>query len=215
MFDETPVEEIEEVEELDLITLNNKNMNKENLYFIALIPRRELREKITAFKQDFATRFNSSKALKVYPHITLKAPFNASVNAHAELISWFNDLYINQKPFTIELKNFGAFHNKNNPVIYVKPVVTKELKFLQENLIASFSSLFPGDLHTVDLDFHPHVTVAYRDLTPEMFSKAWEEYKLKSFDTLFEVDAFYLLQHDTKKWNIIATKSLSQEMAFQ
>jgi len=38
----------------------------------------------------------------------------------------------NQKPFTIQLKNFGAFHNKNNPVIYVKPTVTKELQFLQK-----------------------------------------------------------------------------------
>jgi len=80
-----------------------------NLYFIAIIPHKELSEKITAFKQDFANRFNSKKALKVFPHITLKAPFKASVNAHAELISWFNDLYINQKPFTIELKTSARF----------------------------------------------------------------------------------------------------------
>jgi len=45
-----------------------------------------------------------------------------------------------------------------------------------------------------------------------MFLKAWKEYKDKSFDAEFEVDAFYLLQHDTKKWNIISTYNLSQEL---
>ena len=184
----------------------------ENLYFIALIPKRELRTRITTTQKDFSNRFNSSKALKVYPHITLKAPFKASANAHGELMSWFADLRINQNAFIIQLKNFSAFPNKNNPVIYVNPVITKELKFLQEELIASFSSLFPGDLHKVDIDFHPHCTIAYRDLTPEMFSKAWSEYQHKTFDALFEVDAFYLLQHDSKKWNIIATHNLKQEV---
>lgn len=183
-------------------------MPKENLYFIALIPKRELREKINVFKQDFATRFNSSKALKVYPHITLKAPFKCSENAHKELMKWFADLHIKQKPFSIQLKNFGAFHNKKNPVVYINPTLTKELQFMQKEIIASFSSLFPADVHPVDVEFKPHVTVAYRDLEPVMFEKAWEEYKNKSFNEAFEVDAFYLLQHDTKKWNIIATYSL-------
>jgi len=184
-------------------------MIKENLYFIALIPKRELREKVNKFKTDFANRFNSNKALKVYPHITLKAPFKCSANAHAELVKWFSDLHIRQKHFSIQLKNFGAFHNKKSPVVYVNPVVTKELKFMQKEIIASFSSLFPGDIHSGDVEFNPHVTIAYRDLEPAMFTKAWEEYKAKKFEAEFEVDAFYLLQHDTKKWNIISTYSLS------
>jgi 2'-5' RNA ligase len=65
-----------------------------------------------------------------------------------------------------------------------------------------------------DLEFKAHVTIAYKDLSSEMFSKAWQEYKHKTFDAVFDVEAFYLLQHDTKKWNIIATKSLFQEVPF-
>lgn len=98
----------------------------ENLYFIALIPKRGLREKITAFKQDFANRYNSSGALKVYPHITLKAPFKLRVNAHTELMRWFADLHILQNQFTLQLKDFSAFANRN-PVIYINMVVAKEL----------------------------------------------------------------------------------------
>lgn len=183
-------------------------MTKENLYFIALIPNRELRDKITLLKQDFANRFNSNKALKVYPHITLKAPFKCKETAHRELVNWFDGLKIKQQAFSIRLKNFGAFENKNSPVIYVNPILNNELKYLQKELIASFSSLFPGDIHAVDINFHPHVTIAYRDLSPAMFKQAWEEYNEKVFDDVFDVNAFYLLQHDTKKWNIISTKNL-------
>ena len=86
------------------------------------------------------------------------------------------------------------------------------MHFIQKEIIAGFSSLFPKDIHPVDAQFKPHVTIAYRDLMPEMFSKAWGEYKLKSFNAEFEVDAFYLLQHDTKKWNIISTYSLTQQL---
>ena len=186
--------------------------NSSNLYFVAIIPKRELREKITAFKQDFANRFNSSKALKVFPHITLKAPFKFSPNAHEELMRWFNDLHVLQNQFTVQLKNFGAFENKRNPVVFVQPIVIKELQSLQKQLIASFSSVFPRNIHPTDSDFHPHIPIAYRDLSPEMFKQAWNEYKHKSFEEKFEVDAVYLLQHDSKKWNIIATHNLNQHV---
>ena len=184
----------------------------ENLYFIALIPHRELREKITTFKQDFANRFNSKKALKIFPHITLKAPFKFSPGMHGELLRWFNDLHLLQNQFIIQLKNFGAFDNKRNPVVFVQPVVTKELQSFQQQLISSFNSVFPGNIHPTDLDFHPHMTIAYRDLSPEMFKQAWNEYKQKSFDETFEVDAVYLLQHDSINWNIISTYNLSNHL---
>jgi 2'-5' RNA ligase len=183
-------------------------MSKENLLFIALIPDRELRQKINIFKNDFSKRFDSHKALKVYPHITMKAPFKCNDNGKDELLNWFSDLHIRQKKFDISLKGFGAFHNKNNPVVYVNPVITKEIQTAQEELIAGFGSLFPGYLHPFDKSFKPHVTIAYRDLTPAMFEKGWKEYKDKFFDEIFHVHSIYLLQHDSKKWNVISTYEL-------
>jgi 2'-5' RNA ligase len=184
-------------------------MNKENLYFIAVIPKRELREKITAFKQDFAKRFNSSKALKVYPHITLKAPFKYPSNAYNRVLDWFENLQINQQPFTIELKDFDAFPNKMNPVIFIHPEPNVQLQFMQQEIINDFKIFLPAAVHSTDIKFNPHVTVAYRDLDGDNFYKAWQEYKHKKFNASFEVDAFYLLQHDSKKWNLIATHNLN------
>jgi 2'-5' RNA ligase len=183
----------------------NSIMRNENLYFIALIPKRTLREKITAFKQDFAKRFNSSRALKVYSHITLKAPFKQPPGIHSKLLDWFDGLHINQKSFSIQLKDFGAFANRKSPVVYVNPVACNGLFQLQEEIIGNFLTSISNEVDRSDIEYNPHMTIAYRDLTPEMFAKAWQEYKNKKFDALFEVDAFYLLQHDSKKWNIIAT----------
>ena len=186
-------------------------MSDQNLFFIALIPFRHLRKQIRIFEYDIAERFNSFKALKVPPHITLKAPFICNDNAKHELLSWFSELRIFQKEFTIQLKDFEAFHNKQKPVIYINPVVTSELISLQKELIAGFGSLFPGYLNKVDVSFKPHVTVAYRDLTPEMFEKAWKEYQHKSFDAIFDVNALHLMQHDSKQWNLIASYNLDKK----
>jgi 2'-5' RNA ligase len=147
----------------------------ENLYFIALIPKRELREKITLIKQDFATRFNSGKALRVYPHITLKAPFKLLPTDHEKLLQWFSRLHINQKPFTIELKNFGAFPNKKSPVVYIHPKATQSIFQLQNKIILGFIENISNMVDKSDLEYKPHCTVAYKDLTPVMFAKAWEE----------------------------------------
>ena len=114
----------------------------ENLYFIALIPPNELREKITAFKQDFANRFNSKKALKVFPHITLKAPFKFSTGMHGVLLKWFNDLHVLQKPFNIQLQNFGEFENKRSPVVFGTTNYYKRIA-----IIASLTSVFPDNVH--------------------------------------------------------------------
>ena len=72
----------------------------------------------------------------------------------------------------------------------------------------SFNSIFPAYVHSVDIDFKPHITVAYRDLTPENFSVAWQEYKDKTVNSVFHVDAIHLLEHDRKKWNLIDMHTL-------
>jgi 2'-5' RNA ligase len=129
----------------------------ENLYFIALIPKKELRQQITAIKQDFANRFNSKVALKVYPHITLKAPFKEPYSMHQKVISWFTGLQINQQPFVIELKDFDTFPNKRNPVVYIKPIATRELLLLQIKIIVSFIENISNIVDKSDIEFKPHL----------------------------------------------------------
>jgi len=180
----------------------------DNLYFIALIPQQELCDEINNFKNDFAKRFNSKKALKVMPHITLKAPFKLTADVHADLLKWFANLHFTGKAFTVELKDFGAFQNGHRPVVFINPVMNNELSSLQKTIITSFNNYCPEQAHSTDLQFKPHITIAYRDLSLQQFHEAWKEYKTKHFHALFEVTGVCLLQHDTRQWNIVLKNSL-------
>lgn len=188
--------------------VRSRQSTRTSLYFIALIPDRELRIKTNAFKKDFK-RFGCDKATKVYTHITLKAPFKCSGSDREEVLSWFSEMQLRQKPFHLYLNGFGAFHNKHSPVVFVNPVKNGELTRLQRELMSGFNGILPANVHAVDRSFNPHMTVAYRDLTPENFSRAWQEYKEKPFYDVFDVHAVYLLEHDRQKRNLISTHNLS------
>lgn len=184
-------------------------MRNENLYFIAIIPPKEISDEITAFQLDFAHHFNAKAALKVIPHITLKAPFKLPVSDHSGLQQWFQKLFIYSGPFQIELRNFAAFPNKYKPVVYVNPIINEPLYALQKEIIRSFRISYPElEIADIELKFKPHITIAYRDLMPDKFSEAWDLYKTKEFRAVFDVNSFHLLQHNGKMWNIIETASL-------
>lgn len=183
---------------------------KENLYFIAIIPSQEICDEITGFKKDFAARFESKKALKVIPHITLKAPFRLPVSELSKLEQWFQKLFINPETFEIEIKDFGAFHSKHSPVIFVQPIMNIHLHSLQQEIISNFSLFYPQvPVMDVEIKYKPHITVAYRDLEPERFKQAWKEYEVKKYAATFRVNDFHLLQHNGAEWKIISTYTLN------
>ncbi|HTE28588.1 2'-5' RNA ligase family protein [Flavitalea sp.] len=181
-------------------------MERENLYFMALIPNEQICNEIDAFKRDLARRFESTQALKVVPHITLKMPFKLPSSRHFDLLQWLRCLSLDITQFNIELKNFGAFPNRDHPVIYVNPITTIPLLSLQHDLIRRFWISFPKSVSlNRELKFTPHITVAYRDLRPEKFVEAWKIYDTEKYAAIFDVNNFHLLQHNTKKWNICDT----------
>ncbi|AWH84226.1 hypothetical protein HYN59_03460 [Flavobacterium album] len=180
-------------------------MSRENLYFIALIPHDTVSDEVTAFKNDFAQNYSSSRALKSMPHITLKAPFKLEAREHDSLLEWFENLRPEKEPFTVELEDFGSFDNKNNPVIYVKPVMTPKLEGLQKAILKGFEFAYPHiSIPYTERNFHPHMTIAYRDLTPEQHARAMDIYQHKKYSASFSADRFYLLQHNGQKWNVVA-----------
>ena len=183
--------------------------SRSNLYFIALIPQKEVADAVTEFKKDFASRFKSTKALRLMPHLTLKAPFHLAQSDHEFFLQWFDKLRINSPQFEIELKNFGSFPKTDGPVVFIRPVINKPLLSLQTEIISNFKISFPNLVDRFDLNFEPHMTIAYRDLSFENYVEAWKEYQAKEFKALFEVKRFYLLQHDTRQWNIITTYLLN------
>lgn len=181
----------------------------ENLYFIALIPYDDVADAVTGFKNDFAENYSSSKALRSMPHITLKAPFKLAKREHKQLQEWFKGIRPMVESFMVELEDFGSFPNKDNPVIYVKPVMTPNLERLQKAILNSFEHAYPQiTIPYTERAFHPHMTIAYRDLTPDQYARAIDVYQHKKYSAFFRADKFCLLQHNGKQWNVILEHSL-------
>lgn len=182
---------------------------KKQLYFIAIIPDESTCEKVTSIKQDFAGRFQSKKALRVVPHITLKSPFRLPDSNKVFLLDWFKDLTVTVNVFEQGLNGFGCFTSSRNPVIFIKPETNTSLMQLQNEVMTNFRKSFPQfESVSAEINYKPHMTVAYRDLLLTEFEKAWQEYEHKNFIASFEVKDFCLLQHIQKKWEVMSTHRL-------
>ena len=185
-------------------------MENQNLYFVAIVLPDELCEKIVEIQSEIADRFNSRKSLKVVPHITLKAPFTLPEFAHIHLLNWFANLIVKIPSFQVNLEDFGAFKNTKQPVIYIKPIANEALTNLQKLIVQEFYRTFEDvQIGSSELVYKPHVTVAYRDLKPEMFERAWPEFEIEKFSGTFLVNGFQLLKHDGKMWHIIEHHQLT------
>ncbi|UFK98909.1 2'-5' RNA ligase family protein [Kaistella faecalis] len=172
-----------------------------SLYFAAAVPPQELRQKARNLSRDFANRFDSVKSFKNFPHITLIKPFSFEESKEDVLVGNFSEMNLKTTPFNVNLKDFGCFPNKNNPVIFIKPENKEELQKL-------FDEIQPKMNFHSYAKLNPHLTVAYRDLTFENFQKAWEEYQSKTFEDSFLVDKICLFKHYNGKWNLLKIKNL-------
>lgn len=186
-------------------------MRKESLYFIAIVLPSANADEIEVFRQDMADTYNSKAALKVMPHITLKAPFKLPADETASLMEWFRFLPLQNRPFQVLLEDFACFDNKHSKVIYVKPAMSPHLQNLHSDVMKSFSAAYPQiNTSTYERQFNPHVTIAYRDLTPENFEKAWAVYQEKKYTSMFTCERLTLLKHNGLRWEIIAENYLPE-----
>lgn len=175
-------------------------------YFIALVPPPPAYELAQQWKEYFRAEFDSKAALNSPPHITLHMPFEWKTAKENVLIEKLTAFAETQKPFEIQLKNFGSFPPR---VIYVHVEASAELKALQSSL-ACFckTELNLFNANRLDQPYHPHLTVAFRDLKKTLFPKAWEFVKDLNFEAKFVCRELVLLKHDGRLWQPSKTFTL-------
>lgn len=175
-----------------------------SLYFVAIEPDAELSAKVRAIQKDFAERFDSKKALNNFPHITIIPPFMHDEQNESEVLGHFHKTNLSSHPFEVQLNGFSCFAKKKNPVIYIKPESSIDLRSVYKEFDENMSAFKYVRV------FNPHLTVAYRDLLSENFEKAWNEYQNLSFYEIFRVSEIGLYKHFCRKWNLIASKELKK-----
>lgn len=166
----------------------------QDLFFVAILPPSAISNDIDEIRKQCSAEHQVYSALKPPVHITLIPPFKLDPILKNKLISGLEHCK-NFHPFVQELRNYDGFPPK---VVYINavknPGITGLHKILRENLKILIKES-PGSIH-------PHITIAYRDVTETAYDQIMKVYSKRSFHALFTVDKFALLKHDGKKWNL-------------
>lgn len=169
------------------------------LYFIAIVPPMQIRHEIQLLKEYFRDIYQSKAALNSPPHITLHMPFQWKEAKEEKLLSTLTKFAAGKSEVEVQLNGFSCFAPR---VIYVNVQESESLRLLQTELhrfCKTELNLFNAQYR--DMPFHPHITLAFRDLKKDRFERAWTEFKQRKFTGDFVANKITLLKHDGKIWN--------------
>jgi len=177
-----------------------KKEKVEKLYFVAIVPPSPIYEEAFEQKVYFKTKYNSKASLNSPPHITLHMPFKWVEKNEDEIVSHLTTFAHENASVAIKLNGFSSFPPR---VIFINVEITPELERLQKNLTRYFKrqlNLFNANYK--ELPFHPHLTLAFRDLKKPNYQKAWEEFVSKNYQATFLASKIALLKHSGAVWEI-------------
>jgi 2'-5' RNA ligase len=166
-------------------------------YFIAIIPPSPIVEQVQQWKEYFNTKFNSKASLNSPPHITLHMPFEWKTVKESNLIEKLAALAQSQNQIDVDLNGFACFAPR---VIYIN-VESASLNQLQANVVQFCKTeLNLFNANRLNQPYHPHLTVAFRDLKKQVFAEAWTSVKDVSFSARFTCSTLVLLRREGKRW---------------
>lgn len=175
-------------------------MADQQRYFIALLPSHEIQVSATEIKEYFRQHYHSKASLNSPPHVTLYPPFLWGQEKLSLLKNKLSDFASLQCPVELRFDRYNAFKPR---VIYWNVIPTPELMALRKELFY-FLETELNLVNTVEKSrpFHPHLTVAFRDLTQTNFHLAWQEFEHQKIGLNCLVNHLTLLIHNGKTWEI-------------
>ena len=185
-----------------------KKEKVEKLYFVAIVPPSPIYEEAFEQKVYFKTKYNSKASLNSPPHITLHMPFKWVEKNEDEIVCHLRTFAHENSSVAIKLNGFSSFPPR---VIFINVEITTELERLQKNLRRYFKrqlNLFNANYK--ELPFHPHLTLAFRDLKKPNYQKAWEEFVSKNYQATFLASKIALLKHSGSVWEIFQEFDLQE-----
>jgi 2'-5' RNA ligase len=172
------------------------------MYFIAIVLPAHLNEKVLKYKNMMLEKFNCKVGLKSPAHITLVPPFWMEEEKEESLISDLENLSSQIAPFLVTTNNFSAFKPRT---IFIQPVLTEELNKAKQAVDVVFRN---NPLYNIKIEtrpFHPHITIATRDLYKKSFHEIWPWFAEKEFKEEWMVEGVSILKHNKKNWDVVYT----------
>lgn len=166
-------------------------------YFIAIIPPEPAFGHAESIKKELHEKFGLKAALRSPAHITLHMPFEWKEEKEKQLIVALEKIKDIPKG-EIRLHDIGEF---NKSVIFVKVNYGEELVMLRNAIVTSMKTqLNIFNESENKRPFHPHLTLAFRDLKPAHFQAVWNFINEHPVDFCFNIQEFSLLKHNGTKW---------------
>ena len=173
------------------------------MYFVAIICPPSVDKKVLQYKHWMKEQFGCTVALKSPAHITLIPPFWLEDEKETALTVTLQSFSSDMDTLVIRLNGFSHFGRR---VLFVKVNENPALEEIKKQVENHFSKVFNDTIKKDDRPFHPHVTIANRDIKPSDFLTAWEYFSKKEFNEIFYVNVISLLKLCQGKWKVIGAK---------
>lgn len=171
-----------------------------SLHFIAMIPEPAIEQELHAFKLELFERYQCKAALKSPAHITLIPPFPWANFQDGKVLEYFEAFRSSISPFEIMIDGFGTFGSQ---VFYAKPVYQPVLFELQSQIRNYFEPILKDKLKD-KFQFHPHITLANRDLRAEDLPLILQEFSARNYQVTIPMKSVSLLKHNGSKWDVVS-----------
>jgi 2'-5' RNA ligase len=162
---------------------------RQNEYLLILNPHEELRKKIIAVKDEFATKYDAPNARWGKPHLTL-INFVQLEMMEERIINRLKTVAMGYHPIKVELKDFASFPSHT---IYINVTTKEPIRNLVKEIKPWQRLLKLNDDNKPHFLNEPHFTVA-RQLKPWQYESAWLEYSQKNFTGRFIAGSMLLLK---------------------
>lgn len=173
-----------------------------NKFFLAIVLPAPYQNQVMAMKEYVKEHFESKAALRSPAHITLHMPFEWKDSKEELLLDTLSAFKFGEE-VRIELKDFNCFEPR---VVYVDVVKNEKLDALQKTLVQHVKQNLGLMNEAKNIrGFHPHTTIAFRDLKKEMFRLAWTHFKEQKYHGSFIAREFQLLKHAPGQWEVYRT----------
>lgn len=180
------------------------------MYFIAQVLPPKLNEKVLRHKNFMLEQYGCRVGLKSPAHITLVPPFWMEEEREQVLRAAIEKLASGTTHFSLATDNFSHFKPKT---IFIALATNEALNALKKNSDAFFSDQAIPGLKTDERPFHPHITIATRDLHKKDFYEAWQFFEQKTFMETWMADGISLLKHNKKNWDVVYTSQFKNAEA--
>jgi 2'-5' RNA ligase len=180
-----------------------------NMYFIAIVLPLNLDEKVLHWKKYMQEKYRCKVGLKSPAHITIVPPFWLEANMEEELLNDVDTLAKDINSFTVATNDFSAFKPRT---IFVSVQKNAALEKLKRNADSYFLEKEQYKIKIETRQFHPHITIATRDLIKKDFYECWPFFEAKEFKEEWEATGLSVLRHNKRNWEVIYTAGFTEAL---